>query len=182
MRLLFAGYWSPDSQYFNFIFSLLKSLLLGRCSGGTILGSPPPLYSISPVPSGEPAPGLSTKLFETFNWILMRSGENYFDKKIDKLIAKLKVWVNFRQTTRCRIAGNFVHMSPTADRRPRAERGYQYLNLVPSFEQTFPLWWCLTLLRRKVCPLGSVNEDFNILFCDFNSKRQNVSTCLVARM
>ena len=91
MRLLFAGYWSPDSQYFNFIFSLLKSLLLGRCSGGTILGSPPPLSSISPVPSGEPAPGLSTKLFETFNWILMRSGENYFDKKIDKLIAKLKV-------------------------------------------------------------------------------------------
>ena len=96
MRLLFAGYWSPDSQYFNFIFSLLKSLLLGRCSGGTILGSPPALSSISPVPSGEPAPGLSTKLFETFNWILMRSGENYFDKKIDKLIAKLKVWVNFK--------------------------------------------------------------------------------------
>ena len=91
MRLLFAGYWSPDSQYFNFIFSLLKSLLLGRCSGGTILGSPPPLSSINPVPSGEPAPGLSTKLFETFNWILMRSEENYFDKKMDKLIAKLKV-------------------------------------------------------------------------------------------
>ena len=84
MRLLFAGYWSPDSQYFNFIFSLLKSLLLGRCSGGTILGSPPPLSSIS-VPLGEPAPGLSSKLFETFNWILMRSGENYFDKKIANL-------------------------------------------------------------------------------------------------
>ena len=31
------------------------------------------------------ATGLSSKLFETFNWILMRSGENYFDKKIDKL-------------------------------------------------------------------------------------------------
>ena len=85
MRLLFAGYWSPDSQYFNFIFSLLKSLLLGRCSGGTILGSPSHLSSLSPFPSGEPAHGLSSKLFETFNWILMRSGENYFDKKIAKL-------------------------------------------------------------------------------------------------
>ena len=55
------------------------------CSGGTILGFPFPLSSLSPVPSGEPAPGLSSKLFETFNWILMRSGENYFDKKIAKL-------------------------------------------------------------------------------------------------
>lgn len=73
-------------------------------------------------------------------------------------------------------------MSPTADRRPRAEREYEYLNLVPIFEQKFPLRWCLMLLRRKVCPLGSVNEDFDILFCDFNSKRRNVSTYLVARM
>ena len=70
---------------FNFIFSLLKSLLLGRCSGGTILGSPSHLSSLSPFPSGEPAHGLSSKLFETFNWIVMRSGENYFDKKTAKL-------------------------------------------------------------------------------------------------
>ena len=139
----------------------------------------PPL---APFPRENQLPGYLPKLFETFNWILMRSGENYFDKKIDKLIAKLKVWVNFRQTTRCGIAGNFLHMSLTADRRPRAKREYEYLNFVPSFEQNFPLRWCLTLLRRKVCPLGSVNEDLNILFCDFNSKRQNVSTFLVARM
>ena len=70
---------------FNFMFSLLKSLLLGRCSGGTILGSPSYLSSLSPFPSGEPAHGLSSKLFETFNWIVMRSGENYFDKKTAKL-------------------------------------------------------------------------------------------------
>ena len=70
---------------FNFMFSLLKSLLLGRCSGGTILGSPSHLSSLSPFPSGEPAHGLPSKLFETFNWILMRSGENCFDKKTAKL-------------------------------------------------------------------------------------------------
>ena len=92
---LCTGYWNQDSHHiFNFHFQALRFKFHfqalrgeGRSSGGWggkgLLRSP--LSFLSPVPPGEPAPSLSSKLFKTFNWILMRSGESYFDKKIAKL-------------------------------------------------------------------------------------------------
>ena len=71
---------TPPPRFYLFIFFYGKGYL---CTGYYIQDAH---SSLSPVPPGEPASRLlSSKLFKTFNWILMRSGESYFDKKVAKL-------------------------------------------------------------------------------------------------